>query len=74
VVGRTELGPVVVCRHPLAALANTVIGMDVSDEMLGARGSESAGEFVIARAERMPFLRCDVRCGHRRFGRLLVRP
>ena len=43
------------CRHPLAAVANTVIGIDVSDEMLGARGSESAAEFVIARAERMPF-------------------
>jgi SAM-dependent methyltransferase len=41
--------------RPLAVLANTVVGIDVSEEMLGARASRDAARYVIARAERMPF-------------------
>jgi SAM-dependent methyltransferase len=41
--------------RPLASFARVVVGVDVADEMLRARGSDTAAWYVRAQAERLPF-------------------
>jgi ubiquinone/menaquinone biosynthesis C-methylase UbiE len=41
--------------RPLASFARAVVGVDVSEEMLGARASDTGASYVCAQAERLPF-------------------